>query len=68
MLSWWELPEEDQPPPEIWGMDDELAIWWEEVELRRKEKYGTDRGGDEPMTKVDMTDNEYAKSLLAGVK
>lgn len=48
-------------------MDDELKIWWDEVDLKRKQKYSKD-GHDEPMTTVDQTENEYAKSLLAGVK
>lgn len=68
VMSWWKLPEDEQPPQEIWGLDDELELWWADVEVRRKEKYGSpDGSGSEPMTTVPMDQNEYAKSLLAGM-
>lgn len=68
VMAWWKLPTEEQPPPEIWGLDDEITLWFEGVEAERAAKYGTDGGGSEPMTTVPMDQNEYAKSLLANVK
>lgn len=66
-MAWWQLPKEDQPPEEIWGLDDELSAWWEDVDARREAKYGgADGGGREPMTEVPLEQNEYAKALLAG--
>ena len=50
VLSWQEnLLEEERPPEWMWSFEDELEIWFEEVDRARKEKYetGTDRNGDE---------------------
>jgi hypothetical protein len=46
-------------------MDDELGIWWEEVNTRRAAKYGNTSSG-EPLEEVDQTENEYAKALMNG--
>ena len=66
VLNWWELPEEEQPPPEIWGVDTMLKQWWADVKLRRDEKYGT-AGSDGPDEVVPQTQNEYATQMLKGM-
>lgn len=39
MLSWFEnLPEDEQPPRHIWHSDKLLSDWFEDVELKRKQK------------------------------
>ena len=64
VMSWWKLQTEEQPPPEIWGLDQDLDAWWEDVRVKREAKYGpTDGGSSEPMEQVDQTGNEYAKRL-----
>ena len=48
ILSWQEnLLEEERPPEWMWPFEDELEIWFEEVDRARKEKYSTDSSGDE---------------------
>ena len=64
VMSWWKLAPDEQPPPEIWGLDDALDGWWDEVKAKRKEQYGpTDDSPSEPMQVVDQTQNEHAQWL-----
>ena len=62
-MSWWKLAQDEQPPPEIWGLDDDLGRWWEGVEARRKEKYGGTDDSDSSLERVPQSDNEFAKQL-----
>ena len=62
-MSWWKLAPDEQPPPEIWGLDDDLGRWWEDVEVRREQKYGSPSDTDSELEKVPQTGNEYAKQL-----
>ena len=64
VLSWFEnLPDEEQPPREIWYSEELLADWFKKVKENRgnKKSSGTkskalyDRAEDAP-----MTDNELA--------
>lgn len=48
------LLKEDTPPDWMWAFDDELQIWFKEVDSRR-------RSGREPDTELEGTvENEYA--------
>ena len=48
ILSWQEnLVEEEIPPEWMWSFEDELEIWFEEVDRARKDKYSTSSSGDE---------------------
>lgn len=58
ILDWQEnLSHDEIPPSWMWIFEDELEIWFDDVEEKRKEKYG-DRSGD---TTVPLMDNELAK-------
>lgn len=57
ILNWQEnLMPDEMPPSWMWPLEWELEEWFEDVERRRKEKYGTDGGTDD----VRMDKNEYA--------
>lgn len=64
ILGWWELPEEDQPPANIWGLNDDIDNWFGMVKARREEKYGGSSEGGETARDVDMTSNEYVKQVV----
>ena len=66
VLGWWELPEDEQPPQEMWGLDDRLKEWWEAVEAKRKDRNSGSSSGTEPMETVPTTQNEYAAQLMKG--
>jgi hypothetical protein len=55
-LGYWEVPEDEQPPMELYGNDDRLAQWWEDVKAIRAEKYKTP--GKEPLEEVPLMQNE----------
>lgn len=58
ILDWQENLSSDEMPPEwMWPFDEELELWFEEVERQRKEKYG---GGASESTE-NLLENEYAK-------
>ena len=42
----------------MWILDEELELWFEEVDRKRKEKYGLNDDSDSEST---MMSNEYAK-------
>lgn len=57
ILDWHEnLQSEEMPPEWMWHLEDELVDWFEEVDRKRKEKYGGDSEGSD-----DMTRNEFAE-------
>lgn len=57
VLSWQEnLMSEEVPPPWMWPFEDELELWFEEVDRKRKERFG---GDSEP--EGEMMENEYAR-------
>lgn len=66
VLNWQEnLMEEEMPPAWMWPFDQQLEEWFEEVERKRKSKYGADSDDDdEPMG--DMMQNEFAKGRGSG--
>lgn len=58
ILHWQEnLPQEEMPPQWMWVVDEELEEWFEEVDRKRKERFGTPDSSDEsvPMTKNEMS-------------
>lgn len=58
MLDWQEnLLAEEMPPVWMWAFDDELDIWFAEVDAKRKDKYG---GGDSSDS-TSMMSNELAR-------
>lgn len=61
VLDWQEnlLPEE-MPPEWMWPFVDELEIWFEEVDTKRKERYGGTAASDE---EGSMMRNELARDL-----
>lgn len=60
VCDWQENLQQDEMPPEwMWPFSDELDEWFEEVDRRRKEKYGSrDDSGD---TETPMMRNELAE-------
>ncbi len=60
ILDWQEnLTEDEMPPHWMWIFEDELKIWFEEVEAKRKDKYGG--GDDSGDSSVPMMTNDLAK-------
>lgn len=58
-LGFEELPLDERPPKRIWLDGEALNAWWEEVERKRKAKYGIDGERDAgPMMEQD------ARSML----
>lgn len=47
------------PPEWMWPFDEELDIWFEEVDRKRKEKYGGGETSD--ISSEGMLTNEYAR-------
>lgn len=59
ILEWQENLQTDEMPPEwMWPHDDELELWFEEVDRARKERYG---GGGDDSGSETMLKNEYAE-------
>lgn len=59
ILDWHEnLPGDEIPPSWMWAFEEELEIWFDEVEAKRKEKYGDSSSKDES---VPMMNNELSK-------
>jgi pimeloyl-ACP methyl ester carboxylesterase len=59
VLGYFEIPnEEDQPPELIWGNDDRLIAWFDEVKFRRQ---NPDNSRMEPIP--DMQQNDLSKRL-----
>jgi hypothetical protein len=60
VLDWQENLMADEVPPEwMWPFQEELELWFEEVQHRRDEKWGTNSGD----VTAPMMSNEYADSL-----
>lgn len=66
VCDWQEnLVADEMPPQWMWPFDEELSHWFEEVDRKRKKKYG---GGDESEAEdnnIDgpSMDNELAKDF-----
>jgi hypothetical protein len=61
ILDWQDnLSSDEIPPSWMWIFEEELEIWFQEVEEKRKEKYGGG-GSDSSDTTVPMMSNELAK-------
>lgn len=58
-----ELPPDEQPPKRIWLDDEKMADWWQEVDAKRREKYGIKKDDDAGVEGVDYAENEI--SLIA---
>lgn len=57
ICHWQEnLLSEDMPPHWMLPFDEELTIWFEEVEARREQRYGSSEGNET----TEMMSNEYA--------
>lgn len=62
VLSYFELPEDDRPPDHIWGNDDLLRDWFDDVKLRRAHPDNQmERVPDEPAH--GFTQNSLVDSL-----
>jgi hypothetical protein len=59
VLGYFEMPDEGEiPPQEMWGDDDALMRWFEDVKVRRQNP------GSGPMETIpDMQENELTKQL-----
>jgi hypothetical protein len=59
VLGYFEMPDEEEiPPQEMWGDDDALMRWFEDVKARRQNP------GSGPMETIpDMQENELTKQL-----
>lgn len=61
ILDWYENLQSDEMPPEwMWPFDEELELWFEEVERKREEKYGGE-GDSSDASSEAMLSNEYAR-------
>ena len=58
-LSFEELAKDEVPPKRIWGDDERLQEWFDEVRRRRA-------SGDSSKQIEDPVDNEAAKGLIVG--
>lgn len=56
VLGYFEISEDEQPPEEMWGNDDQLVSWFEEV---KRQRANPDSTRMEPIP--DMQENELAK-------
>lgn len=65
ILDWHEnLMGEELPPEWMWHLEHELEAWFEEVDRKRKERFGSrddDDDGDEPKQVVPLMQNELTK-------
>ena len=58
VLGYFEMPDEDEiPPQEMWGDDESLMRWFEDVKVRRANP------GAQMETIPDMQDNELVNQL-----
>ena len=59
-MSWFEnLPEDEQPPRHIWWSDKLIGEWFDEVNRKRKEKFGEKpKSSYDSADDVDMMSNE----------
>ena len=56
------MPDEDEiPPEEMWGNDEQLIQWFEDIKARRASR---DNPSMEPIP--DMQDNELSKQFRLG--
>lgn len=63
VLDWLDnLPRAETPPEWMWPFDDELQIWFDEVEEERNRKFGR-QGNDDSDEVVPMMSNELAKDV-----
>lgn len=59
ILDWQENLQSDEVPPAwMWAVDHELEIWFENVEQKREEKYGSNSSADET---APMMSNQLAR-------
>jgi hypothetical protein len=57
VMSYFEMPSEDEiPPEEMWGHDEQLTAWFEDVKRARANPQQME-------TIPDMTENELAAEL-----
>lgn len=60
ILDWQDnLVSEEIPPQWMWPFEEELQIWFQQVEEKRNERNG--RSGDNGDTNVPMMSNDMAK-------
>lgn len=52
------MPEDEQPPPEIWHDDEAIKEWFEVIEAKRKERHTP---ASERVETVPMDDNELTR-------
>lgn len=62
VLGYHEIPEDERPPSHIWGNDEALIAWFDEVEFRRKNP-DKDRMED---VEAPMQQNDLAARLRMG--
>lgn len=61
VLDWQDgLTTEEMPPEWMWPLDEEIIPWFEDVQAKRKEKFGGG-GGDDDDERPGMMQNEYAR-------
>lgn len=61
VLGYFEVPEDEQPPEEMWGNDEALIAWFEEI---KRQRANPDSRGMEPIP--DMQENELTKQFRLG--
>lgn len=56
ILDWHETLSKDELPPRwMWPFEDELKIWFEEVDEKRNEQHGDSGGEAVPMMANELT-------------
>lgn len=67
VLNWQKnLSSDEMPPSWMWAHDSELEQWFDEVRIKRDEKYG-DGGGDyDDREDTNMMGNELAAAKKKG--
>jgi hypothetical protein len=60
VIDWQEnLTSEEMPPQWMWPFEDDLEIWFEDVEQKRKERFGG--GSSSGDTDVPLMKNELSE-------
>lgn len=61
VLGYFELPDEDQPEPNIWHHSERLEEWFKAAKQRREDGFESVPSADEDPS---MTGNELTKQLI----
>jgi hypothetical protein len=63
VIGFDELDRDERPPRRIWLDNDRLSAWFKDIDRKRRQKYGLDKG---PGAIDDPVANDAARSLIVG--